>query len=54
MKNAHSGMGINNADFDAVMENLSAALDKFKVQTREKTDLLAVLRPMRKDVVEKP
>ena len=54
MKNAHSGMGISNADFDAVIENLGAALDKFKVPAREKDELLAVLRPMRKDIVEKP
>ena len=54
MKNSHSGMGISNADFDAVIEDATATLDKFKVSGREKDEFLALLRPMRKDIVEKP
>ena len=54
MKNSHSGMGLTNADFDAVIEDMNAALDKFKVSGREKEEFLALLRPMRKDIVEKP
>ena len=54
MKNSHSGMGIGNADFDAVIEDATATLDKFKVSGREKDEFLALLRPMRKDIVEKP
>jgi hemoglobin len=54
MKNSHSGMGISNADFDAVIEDATATLDKFKVSGREKDEFLALLRPMRKDTVEKP
>ena len=53
MKNSHSGLGISNADFDTVIEDLAASLDKFKVTSREKEDFLNLLRPMRKDIVEK-
>ena len=54
MKIAHSGMGISNADFDAVAEDLTASLDKFNVAPREKNELLAILARMRSDIVEKP
>jgi hemoglobin len=53
MKAAHKGMGITNADFDALVGDLVATLDKFKVGEREKQELLAALGPMRKDIVEK-
>ena len=51
MKTAHQGMGVANADFDAVVEDLVITLDKFKVPDKEKSELLAVLGPLRKDVV---
>ena len=53
MKAAHKGMAITNADFDALVGDLVATLDKFKVGEREKQELLAALGPMRKDIVEK-
>lgn len=53
MKTAHAGMGVSNADFDALVEDLVATLDKFKVPQKEKGELLAVLGPMRKDIVTK-
>jgi hemoglobin len=53
MKTAHAGMGVTNADFDALVENLVTTLDKFKVPQKEKGELLAVLGPMRKDIVTK-
>jgi hemoglobin len=53
MKSAHQGMGITNADFDALVGDLVASLDKFKVGEREKQELLAALGPMRKDIVQK-
>jgi hemoglobin len=53
MKTAHAGMGVSNADFDALVEDLVATLDKFKVPHKEKGELLAVLGPMRKDIVTK-
>jgi hemoglobin len=52
MKTTHAGMRVTNADFDALVQDLVAALDKFKVGEREKQELLALLNPMRKDIVE--
>lgn len=54
MKEAHQGMGISTADFNALVEDLVGALDKFKVGEKEKGELLAVLGPMNSDIVEKP
>jgi hemoglobin len=53
MKAAHAGMGVSGADFDALVEDLVAALDKFKVKPGDKQALLGVLGPMKKDIVEK-
>ena len=54
MKEAHAGMGISTADFNALVEDLVAALDKFKVAEPDKQKLLGVLGPMKSDIVEKP
>jgi hemoglobin len=53
MKSAHAGMGIASADFDALVEDLVAALDKFKVAAADKQTLLGVLGPMKADIVTK-
>jgi hemoglobin len=53
MKTAHMGMGISGADFDALVEDLVGALDKFKVGRHEKDQLLGALGPMKSDIVEK-
>lgn len=52
MKTTHAGMKITDADFTALVEDLVAALDKFKVPAREKNELLGILGPMKKDIVE--
>jgi hemoglobin len=52
MKEAHMGMGLTNADFDALVEDLVKALDKFNVPAQEKNELLGLLGPMRPDIVE--
>jgi hemoglobin len=54
MKEAHQGMGVSTADFNALVEDLVGALDKFKVGEKEKNELLGVLGPMKSDIVEKP
>jgi hemoglobin len=51
MKSAHAGMGIHEADFNALVEDLVGALDKFKVATADKNTLLGVLGPMKADIV---
>lgn len=53
MKTAHQGMGLTNADFDALVEDLVKALDSAGVQQKEKDELLAILGPMRTDIVTK-
>jgi hemoglobin len=53
MKTAHQGMGITAADFNALVEDLVGALDKFKVGAAEKDQLLGVLGPMQGAIVEK-
>ena len=54
MKTTHAGMNISTADFDALVEDLIKALDTFKVPAREKSELLGLLGPMKKDIVEVP
>ena len=51
MKTAHAGMGVTDADFNVLVEDLVTTLDKFKVPEKEKSELLAVLGPMKKDIV---
>jgi hemoglobin len=53
MKDAHRGMGVSGADFGALVEDLQKSLNKFKVPAREQGELLAILGPMKKDIVEK-
>ncbi|HKC94284.1 MAG TPA: group 1 truncated hemoglobin [Nitrospira sp.] len=54
MKATHAGMGVSSADFDALVGDLVATLNKFKVPEREKNELLAALGPMKGDIVERP
>ena len=51
MKTAHKGMGITDADFTALVEDLVKALDKFNVGATEKNELLGALGPMKGDIV---
>jgi hemoglobin len=53
MKTTHQGMGITDGDFDALVEDLVKALDGAGVPKAEKDELLAVLGPMRADMVIK-
>jgi hemoglobin len=53
MKTAHAGMGVSEKDFNALVEDLTGALDKFKVAAADKQTLLGVLGPMKKDIVTK-
>lgn len=54
MRTTHAGMKISNRDFGALVEDLVKALDTFKVPEREKGELLGLLGPMKKDIVEVP
>jgi hemoglobin len=54
MKTTHMGMGIAGKDFDALVEDLGKSLNKFKVPEKEQGELVAILGPTKKDIVEKP
>ncbi len=51
MKDTHKGMNITEAEWNATVEALVKALDKYKVGEREKKELLAALGPMKADIV---
>lgn len=51
MKEAHVGMGITSADFDALVEDLVKAMKDAGVGEQEQRELLSVLGPMKPDIV---
>jgi hemoglobin len=53
MKDAHAGLGCTNDNFSAIVEDLVAALNKFNVGKTEQDELLAILSPLQKDIVQK-
>ena len=52
MKESHKKMAVTKGEFNALVEDLVATLDKFKVPEKEKGELLAALGPLAKDIVE--
>ena len=54
MKTTHAGMGVSSSDFEALVGDLVATLNKFKVPEREKNELLSALGAMKGDIVERP
>jgi hemoglobin len=53
MKAAHKNMGVTDAEFGALVEDLVATLDKFNVPEKEKGELIKILAPMKPSIVEK-
>ena len=53
MKTTHKGLGITEADWDAAAKHLAASLDNFKVPEKEKSEILAFVTGLKKDIVEK-
>ncbi|HMH51351.1 MAG TPA: group 1 truncated hemoglobin [Candidatus Acidoferrum sp.] len=53
MRDAHTGMNITDAEFNALVEDLVKSLDKFKVPAKEKNELLGALGGMKGDIVGK-
>ncbi|MCM8610861.1 group 1 truncated hemoglobin [Accumulibacter sp.] len=51
MKSAHAHLKISQADFASLVEDLTRTLDKFKVPAREQNELIAILAPMKSDIV---
>ena len=53
MKAVHMGMGITEAEFNAMASNLTATLKKHNVPQKESDELLAIIAATKKDIVEK-
>ena len=52
MRETHDQMGVTAGEFDALVGDLVATLDEFKVPTQEQQELLGILGPLRADIVE--
>jgi hemoglobin len=48
---AHAGMGVTEAHFNALMEDLAKTLDRLGVPLRERNELLGILGPMKHPIV---
>jgi len=53
MKSAHAGMGIRSRHFNALVDDLGRALKTFKVPRPEQRELVALLGPTKRDIVER-
>jgi hemoglobin len=53
MKDTHKGLHLDNADFNAVVEDLQKAMDKDGVSFATQNRFLARLAPMQHDIVTK-
>jgi hemoglobin len=53
MKAAHRGLGIRNADFNALVQDLGKSLNKYGVPAREQRELTAILLPLKRDIVSR-
>ena len=51
MRSVHAGMGIQGRHFNALVQDLGKSLKRFKVPAREQKELVAILAPMKKDIV---
>ncbi len=52
MKTVHAGMGITNAQFDALAGDLIATLNKYKVAKADQDELIKAIAATRKEIVE--
>ncbi len=51
MKDAHTGMKIKEEEFNALVGDLIASLDRHSVPAKEKNELLGILGPMKAQIV---
>ena len=52
MKTAHADMRVTTGEFNALVEDLVATLNKFGVGKPEQDELLGILGPLKSDIVE--
>ncbi len=53
MTSSHKDLGLQASDMNALVENLQLAMDKERVRFSAQNRLLAILAPMKRDVVER-
>lgn len=51
IKTAHTGLKINESDWQVAVNHMTATLEKFKVAQKEKAEVLAVVSGLKKDIV---
>jgi hemoglobin len=51
LKDSHATLRITNAEFDAVIGDLKASLDRLKIRSREQKELLAIVESTRPQIV---
>lgn len=54
MKTSHAGLAISEKDWEVSVKHLVATLDKFKVPSKEKDEVLGAISALKKDIIEKP
>jgi hemoglobin len=52
MEETHDGMGVTSGEFDALVGDLRETLEELEVSAPEQTELLAILAPLRAEIVE--
>ena len=53
MREIHAGLGIDQREFYALVEQLRGVLQRHSIGLRERNELLALLAPMKREVVER-
>lgn len=51
MKSAHTGMKLTDAEFNALAEDTTKALNKFKVPAKEQSEVIGMLASLKGDVI---
>ena len=51
MADAHEGMFVRDDEFDALVEDMTRSMDKFKVPAREKAEVMVILARLKNSIV---
>jgi hemoglobin len=54
MRTTHAGMGITEADWERSVGHFVATLDQFSVPERERGELIALIAPLKDEIVDAP
>lgn len=53
MRDVHAGLGITQAEFYGLVQMLRDSMTRHGIALRERNELLGILAPMKRDVIEK-